>query len=144
MAARDFYHEHVRTALTKDGWTITDDPLKLEWLGANLQVDLGAERLITAERGKEKIAVEVKSFIGPSRIEDLKEALGQFMIYRASLIKAASERVLFLAIRDDVHRRIFEKPDGKALLVREEIRLLVFNAKRREIVKWISWTDIVA
>ncbi len=142
MAAKDFYHEHVRTALTKDGWTITDDPLKIEWLGANLQIDLGAERLITAERGKEKIAVEVKSFIGPSKIEDLKDALGQFMIYRASLKKAGSERVLFLAIRDDVYRRIFERPDGESLLVEEEIRLLVFNANRKEIVKWINWTDI--
>ncbi len=132
MAAKDFYHDQVRTALTKDGWTITDDPLKLKWLGANLQVDLGAERLITAERGKEKIAVEVKSFIGPSRIEDLKDALGQFVIYRSSLKKVAPERLLFLAIRDDVYRRIFEKPDGESLLVEEEIRLFVFNAKRKE------------
>jgi hypothetical protein len=143
MAAKDFYHEHVKTALTKDGWTITDDPLKLQWLGANLQVDLGAERLITAERGKEKIAVEVKSFIGPSRIENLRDALGQFMIYRSSLKKVAPERLLFLAIRNDVYGRIFERPDGRSLLVEEEIRLLVFNAKRKEIVKWISWTDIV-
>lgn len=86
--------------------------------------------------------MEVKSFIGPSRIEDLKDALGQFLIYRASLKKAASERLLFLAIRDDVYRRIFERADGESLLVEEEIRLLVFNAKRKEIVKWISWTDI--
>ncbi len=27
--AKDIYHEHVKAALIKDGWTITDDPLVL-------------------------------------------------------------------------------------------------------------------
>jgi hypothetical protein len=30
MPAKDFFHNAVRTALIKDGWTITDDPLKIE------------------------------------------------------------------------------------------------------------------
>jgi XisH protein len=55
MAAKDFYHGHVKTALAKDGWKITD---------------------------------------------------------------------------------------GRFLLVEEQIRLIVFDDRRKEIVKWISWTDI--
>ncbi len=31
MPARDLYHDIVRTALVKDGWTITHDPLTLRW-----------------------------------------------------------------------------------------------------------------
>ncbi len=31
MPARDFYHDAVKNALTKDGWTITHDPLTLRW-----------------------------------------------------------------------------------------------------------------
>lgn len=142
MAAKDLYHEHVRKALIKDGWTITDDPLSLSWLGTTLHVDLGAERLIAAEKGAERIAVEVKSFIGSSKIEDLRDALGQFMIYRSSLKRTLPQRQLFLALRDSAYRRIFESADGRALLVEEELRLLVFNAKRKEIIRWISWTDI--
>jgi len=57
MAAKDIYYQHVRRALEKDGRTITDDPFSLHWLGGTLQIDLGAERLIAAERGAEKIAV---------------------------------------------------------------------------------------
>ncbi|MEH2321188.1 element excision factor XisH family protein [Nostoc sp.] len=30
MPSRDIYHNHVKNALLKDGWTITHDPLKLE------------------------------------------------------------------------------------------------------------------
>lgn len=59
--ARDIYHYEVKEALIKDGWTITNDPLVL--LGKNeggLQTDLGAEKIITAEKGLTKIAVEVK------------------------------------------------------------------------------------
>lgn len=65
MAAKDLYHEHVRTALIKDGWTITDDPLSMKWLGTALQIDLGAERLIAAEKGTEKIAVGKASSAHP-------------------------------------------------------------------------------
>ncbi len=138
MAARDFYHEHVKTALTKGGWTITDDPYLVEWLGKKLQIDLGAERLIAAEKGTEKIAVEVKSFIGPSRIDDLEDALGQFMLYRFSLKRAAPERLLYLAIHEDAYTSIFQQPDGEALLEDERLRLIVFSIDRKEIVKWIS------
>jgi hypothetical protein len=31
MPAKDIYHDHVKEALEKDGWTITDDPYKLEY-----------------------------------------------------------------------------------------------------------------
>ena len=65
MPARDIYHETVKNALVKDGWTITHDPLRLRLRrGKNLFVDLGAERLLAAERGTEKIAVEIKTSRG--------------------------------------------------------------------------------
>ena len=57
--ARDFYHSAARTALEKDGWLITNDPLELTFKEVNLEVDLAAERLIAAERNAERIAVEI-------------------------------------------------------------------------------------
>jgi hypothetical protein len=45
-------------------------------------IDLGAERLIAAEQAGRKIAVEVKSFLAPSRISEFYVALGQFLTYR--------------------------------------------------------------
>ncbi|MEB3343595.1 element excision factor XisH family protein [Okeania sp.] len=53
----------------------------------NVQVDLGAEKLIAAERGATKIAVEVKSFISPSLINELEKAWGQFFFYSTILQK---------------------------------------------------------
>lgn len=67
MPAKDTYHDAVKTALTKDGWTITDDPLYLKCGYKDLFIDLGAEQLLAAEKGKRKIAVEVKSFVAIRR-----------------------------------------------------------------------------
>jgi hypothetical protein len=103
MPARDAFHDHVKTALIKDGWRITDDPLSLPWGGTFLQVDLGAERLITAEKATRKIAVEVKSFLSPSRMEDLEDALRQLVLYRHVLGSYEPDRELYLAIREDVY-----------------------------------------
>ena len=59
MPAKDIYHNNVRTALEKDGWTITNDPLTLEIGERSLFVDLGAEKILAAEKQGRKIAVEV-------------------------------------------------------------------------------------
>jgi hypothetical protein len=50
MAARDLFHEAVKSALQKENWVITDDPLKVEAGGSKFEIDLGAERLLAAER----------------------------------------------------------------------------------------------
>ena len=79
MSAKDIFHVPFVQALTKAGWTITDDPLIIPFGKRDLLVDIGAERLVAAERNGERIAVEIKSFISRSAVQDLKEALGQFV-----------------------------------------------------------------
>jgi XisH protein len=61
-------------------------------------IDLGAERLIAAEQDRRKIAVEVKSFLSESRIADLEQALGQYILYNDILQRNEPERELYLAI----------------------------------------------
>jgi hypothetical protein len=55
MPAKDVIHDAVKNALVNDGWTITDDPLRLKYKAVNLSVDLGAERTLAAEREGEKL-----------------------------------------------------------------------------------------
>src|SRR5262245_16308685 len=83
MSARDKYHDPCKKALIKDGWKITDDPLRLEYGSKDMYVDLGAEEVLAAEKAGQKIAVEIKSFLGPSDLTDLQRALGQFVLYRS-------------------------------------------------------------
>ena len=88
MPARDSYHDSIKHALIKAGWTITHDPLRLSWGGKDMYVDLGAERLLAAERTGQQIAVEIKSFTNASEMNDLEQALGQYLVYRAVLAES--------------------------------------------------------
>ena len=76
MPRKDLYHDQVRRALEKDGWTITHDPMRFRWKGRTIWPDLGVEKVIAAERDAEKIAVEIKSFLSPVLLADFYEALG--------------------------------------------------------------------
>lgn len=107
MAAKDKFHHAVKNGLQKEGWTITADPLDLLYGELSLLIDLAAERLIAADRGSEKIAVEVKSFLNPSAITDFHQALGQFLGYRLALRKLEPDRQLYLAVPEDAYRRFF-------------------------------------
>lgn len=108
MSAKDLFHDAVKNALIKDGWTITDDPLHLKISEKiDIYIDLGAEKLISAEKEGEKIAVEVKSFIGKSTIFEFHAALGQFLNYKLALKKNEAERILFLAVPQKVYNDFF-------------------------------------
>lgn len=138
MAAKDKFHDHVKKALINDGWTITHEQLTIKWGKKPLLVDFGAERLLVAQKGMRKIAVEVKSFISHSEMTDLYNAIGQFVLYRKALQHSEPDRELFLAIREDVYLRLLAGPDGEELRADENIHRIVFSPDREEIIKWIS------
>ncbi len=138
MPAKDIYHDTVRTALEKDGWEITHDPLVIRWGKRDLYIDLGAEKLIAAERDNQKIAIEIKSFVSKSPIDDLDKALGQYLRYYDVLIKVQAERLLYLAIHQEVYIEVFEDPIGQVLLENKRIKLLVFDVIEEVILKWIT------
>ena len=58
--AKDLYHILVKEALIKEGWTITHDPYPLRDWDPDWEIDLGAEKIIGAEKENQKIAVEVR------------------------------------------------------------------------------------
>jgi hypothetical protein len=137
VSARDIYHNTVRLALEKDGWTITHDPFPLQIGKKRLSADLGAERLISAEKGLQKIVVEVKSFVGQSDVKDLQQALGQYVLYSQILNEMEIERVLYLAVSQPTFNSVFTIELGQILLKNQIVRLIVFDDENEVIVKWI-------
>lgn len=138
MPAKDIYHDTVKQALIKDGWTITDDPLRLVYGRQDVFVELGAEKLFAAEKNGRKIAVEIKSFSGRSEVKDLETALGQYILYEDVLMENEPERELFLAVIQDTFEVVFADSFGKLLLDKKRLKLLVVELQNEEIVKWIS------
>lgn len=137
MSARDIYHNTVRLALEKDGWTITHDPFPLQIGKKRLSADLGAERLISAEKQLQKIVVEVKSFVGQSDVKDLQQALGQYILYSQILNQMEVKRVLYLAVSQPTFNSVFTIELGEILLKNQIVRLIVFDDESEVIVKWI-------
>lgn len=138
MAAKDFFHETVKRALEKDQWTITDDPLELEWEEVKVKIDLAAERLIAADRGEEKIAVEIKSFIGTSAISDFHTALGQFLNYQIMLEINQIDRLLYLAVPLETYETFFQSQFAQAAIDRHHLKLIVYDPIAEEVVQWKS------
>ncbi len=136
MPAKDIFHDAVINALIKDGWTITHDPLPLSYGGKSTYVDLGAERLLGAIRGAEKIAVEVKSFVSASEMRDLEQALGQFILYRSVLLIQEPDRKMVIAVPLKVIK-LFEGPWGKLLSEKASLQVIIYDHAKEVIVRWI-------
>ncbi|MBI5516829.1 MAG: XisH family protein [Deltaproteobacteria bacterium] len=137
MPQRDLVHGVVRAALERDQWVITHDPLLLHGGSHNLYVDLGADRVLGAEREAQKIAVEVKSFSGRSEITELERALGQYVLYETLLRKSHPGRVLLLAVPASVFESLLSSELGMTLRESFPLRLLVFDPVAGEVRRWV-------
>lgn len=137
MSAKDIYHDTVKHALQKDGWIVTHDPFPLQIGNKRLSADLGAERLISAEKGIQKIVVEVKSFVGQSNVKDLEQALGQYVLYQQVLNEMGVERSLYLAVSQLTFNSVFTIELGQVLLKNKIVKLIVFDDESEAIVQWI-------
>ncbi|MCC6727348.1 MAG: XisH family protein [Saprospiraceae bacterium] len=133
--AKDIYHNHVREALESDGWNITHDPYYIRIGEVDFFIDLGAEGVIGAEREGQKIAVEVKSFGSLSKVADFHEAYGKYGVYRKAL-RQDQERVLYLAISEQIYRDFFQKPFIQMVIEEDDVKLLIFDTESKKVVSW--------
>lgn len=137
MPARDIYHRAVKAALIADGWTITAEDYTIPVGLQRVYIDLQAERdLITAYQGSEKIAVEVKSFVGTSAVKDLRDAVGQYALYRSVLRRLDPERVPYLAIDHETAHTTFVEPLAEYLVTDERVLLVIIDIAEERIVEW--------
>ena len=134
--AKDLFHGIVKGALIKDGWQITHDPFPIDYGDVQMQIDLGAERLLAAIRGTEKVAVEVKSFINPSAIYEFHTAVGQYLNYRRALRVQEPNRILYLAVPNNIYEQFFRVRFIEEGIEEYQIKLIIYDIKERRIIKW--------
>ncbi|WP_427157462.1 XisH family protein [Aliinostoc sp. HNIBRCY26] len=138
MSARDIFHNLVKLALQKDGWTITHDPLSIDLVDGQLQIDIGAERLIAAQKEGEQIAVEIKSFVAPSAVSEFHTALGQYLNYRVALKLKEPKRILYLAVPLVTYTDFFSRQLPQLSIQEYQLKLLVFDPENEVIAQWIN------
>ena len=80
----------------------------------------------------------MKSFIGASKIQDLKEALGQYDIYRYLLEETAPDRKLYVAVSAVAYKSFFTQDVIQLIVNRHQLPLIIVNTEVEEIVQWIN------
>jgi XisH protein len=135
--AKDKYHYEVKAAFEKEGWLITHDPYKIMIGRRRGYIDLGAE-IIGAEKDNQKIAIEIKSFIGVSDLDQFEDALGQFLIYLFALKKIEEDRILYLAMPIEFYENFFSDPFFVELCDFYKVRIVVYDEVKSIIKKWIN------
>jgi hypothetical protein len=136
MPAKDKYHDAVKIALEKEGWTITNDPLHIPFDETDLYIDIGAEKVFAAEKEGRKIAVEVKSFSSISVLFDFHLAVGQFINYRVALDELMPERILYLGVPIDTYDSFFRRRFVQRVVEREHLNIIVYDALNEVITEW--------
>jgi XisH protein len=137
MPRLDTYHEVVKEALITDGWTITHDPLTLlSKAEGGLATDLGAEKIITAEKGLQKIAVEVKSFLVPSAIHEFIKSTGQYRAYTGAILLKKRNRVMYLAMPTYVWQKLENKKIIQFMVKDAQMRLILYDPQLKIIDEW--------
>jgi hypothetical protein len=138
MPRKDVLHDVVKRALVKDGWSITHDPLRVEFGGLEFYIDLGAEELLGAQKDGRKIAVEVKSFIAASTLSEFHTAVGQFVNYRLVLTETEPERTLYLAVPEVIYASLLDTTFGRLAMQAHQLKIVVFDEQQEVIVQWIE------
>ena len=138
MPAKDLFHHVVKRSLQKDGWNVTTEDYRLSFGGVDIYVDIAAERLICAERDHQKIAVEIKSFIKASTVNEFHGALGQFINYRVVLRYQDPDRVLYLAVPSSIYESFFKLEFTQIIIREQALKLIVYNPELEVIEQWID------
>jgi hypothetical protein len=134
--AKDIIHEPVKAAIEKAGWRITNDQYTVQFAEFTMYADLAAERVIAAQRGNDKIAVEIKSFVKRSPVQDIRDALGQYMMYRAYLTKIEPDRKLYMATSARAYRDVFSLKAVQFLVQQFAIAMIVVDIEKQEVTLW--------
>ena len=137
MPRRDFYHNAFKEALVKDGWTITHDPLTLlSKIEGGLQTDLGAEKIVTAEKNLKQIAVEIKSFTTPSALHEFIKSTGQYRAYKLAMNFKKSERILYIAVPSFAWKILVNKEIVQALIEDTRMKIVLYDPIEKNIDEW--------
>ncbi|MBV7331767.1 XisH family protein [Chloroflexi bacterium TSY] len=137
--AKDKIHDAVKNALINDGWTITKEHLHIEHEELGIFADLVAERgPFLAEKDGRKIIVEIKTFGGRSFMRKPQQAVGQYEIYLDMIALAGLEHDLYIAISGLTYSAYFTRKATSQIVQRRQLKLLVVNIEREEIIKWLE------
>jgi hypothetical protein len=112
-------------------------PYPIRVKGRNYEIDLGAEQIFAAEKGPQKIAIEVKSFILPSFPYEFHGVLGQYLNYQTFMEIQEPDRVLYLAVARNIYDKFFTDEATQLIVDKFRLNLVIFDRETKMVEKWI-------
>lgn len=106
-------------------------------LNSHQEVDLAAEKFLAAEKGIDKILVEIKSFAKKSMIYEFHEVLGQYLNYESAVELNELGRIVFLAISEEVYLKMTEVQFITGQLKKFKIKIIVVDILNKKVLQWI-------
>lgn len=103
-----------------------------------MQIDLGAERLLAAQRDADRIAIEIKSFINPSAISEFHTAVRQYLNYRRALRVQDPDRILYLAVPSQAYQQFFRLRFIEEGIKEYQLYLAIYDIEEKRISQWIK------
>jgi hypothetical protein len=138
MPAKDIYHETIKNALIKDGWTIKADPFTIKYEEVQLFADLLIDRTLEFEKNGQQIIVEIKSFLSRSPMREFETALGQYIIYRIFLKVIFPNSKIYLAVSKSIYQSFFLQKAISLIVKETNLCLIVVDFNKEEISQWIN------
>lgn len=139
MPAKDHLHDSVKRALIKAGWAIDNEQVRLKVGDRNLWIDIQASR----SGLQNTVLIEVKGFENaPSLVEELSDAVGQYIVYSFALVAKQISMPLYLAVPNAAYEGIWIEELGQGLVESVGIKLLVFDPITEEVVRWLPELEI--
>ena len=138
MPRKDQIHEAVKNALIKDGWTVLNDPYRIEYEDADVYADLRIEKQVSGGSAHRVLVIEVKEFTGPSPLNRLEEALGQYQLYRSYLRAIAPDEEVYLAVDKASFEKLFVRKSFQRIVEDYNLAILVVDIPREELFQWIN------
>lgn len=138
MPRKDQIHEAVKNALVKDGWTIKNDPYRIEYEEADVYADLRVEKVTSENSLRRVLVIEIKEFTSVSPMNRLEEALGQYQVYRSYLRQIAPEEELYLAVDKPSYDALFSRKSFQRIVEDYDLALVIIDIQTEEISEWID------
>lgn len=115
-----------------DGWIIVREQYPIRIERKRVWIDLFVQK----PEANAFALIEVKELENES-IEDLRNAIGQYMLYKAALKYAGLTRIpLYLAVSVHAMEGIFSTRIGRIMLDQAKVNLLIYDPKQEVIKAW--------
>ena len=80
--------------------------------------------------------VEIKSFVKRSPVQDVRDSLGQYLMYRTYLAQIEPDRKLYMAASVRAYRNVFTLQAVQFLVQQFTIAIIVVDIEREEVIAW--------